>query len=76
MGIFPGGGKIIEQVVPIDNIDQLTCQDKFKGSIDEHGTCLIRVRVDPSNPDKVELLRLNYIHRGAKSDGRAFTPTP
>jgi len=73
MGIFPSA-KEIEQIVPIENIDPLTCRDKFKGDVDEHGVCLIRVRMQPNEPDKAELLRLNYISRGAKSDGRAYAP--
>jgi len=73
MGIFPTGPREIEQIVPVENIDPLTCRDKFKGDVDEHGVCLIRVRMHPSEPDKAELLRLNYISRGSKPEPKYVT---
>lgn len=61
MGILPGGKTIIEEIIPIRNIEATTCKEKLKGAIDEHGNCLIRIRVDPSNPNKTELLKIGYV---------------
>lgn len=62
MALWPGGGKsIIEEIVPIRNIEATTCKEKLKGSIDEHGNCLVRIRLDPDDPNRAELLRIGYV---------------
>jgi len=64
MPIFPGKKKVItEETIPIYDIDPTTCREKFKGDVDEHGTCLVRIRTDTDNPDRAELLRLVYYAR-------------
>lgn len=57
------GRKVIEEVIPISNIDPVTCREKLKGDINEHGFCLVRIRQDVGNPEKAELLRMIYLNR-------------
>jgi len=66
MGILPSKGRVIEEIVPLTDIDPLTCREKLKGDIDEHGVCLVRIRSEPDQPDKAELQRMLYVGRGAK----------
>ena len=63
MGILPSA-RVVEEVIPIRDVDPLTCREKFKGDVDENGTCLVRMRHDLNNPDKAELQRMRYIGRG------------
>jgi len=60
LGIIPGKRTIIEETVAIPNVDPVICS-KLHGAVDEHGRCLIRIRVDSSNPDRAELLKINYV---------------
>ena len=61
MGLLPGGSKVIEEIIPIPNIEATTCREKLKGAIDEHGNCLIRIRTDPNEPTRAELLKIGYV---------------
>lgn len=60
-----GGKKTIEEVVPIRDVDPITCKEKLKGDVNEQGVCLVRIEVDTKNPDEAKLLRLKYMGRGA-----------
>lgn len=53
--------KKVEQVVKISNIDPVTCKSLLKGEVDEDGSCLVRIKYDPSKPSEVELERIEYV---------------
>ena len=52
--------KIVEDILPISGIDKVTCETKLKGAYDEHGRCLIRIRLG-KDPNKAELEKIEYI---------------
>jgi len=63
MGIIPKKGRVVEEVIPIAGLDPITCREKLKGDVDEKGTCLVRVRLDPGDPNRASLERLIYSGR-------------
>jgi hypothetical protein len=53
-----GKPKTVDTLVKLENIDPVTCKEFFKGEVDEHGSCLIRVRLDR---EKAELQEVKYV---------------
>ena len=58
--------KKIEETLALEDIDPVTCQTVLKGEIDKYGRCIVKVKVDPNNPNRVELEKLKFVEIGHK----------
>ncbi len=65
MGLIPGRKEVVEHVIPLSEIDEVTCREFFKGDIDpETHQCITRLELDTSNPDKATLLKVKLVRPG------------
>jgi len=64
MGIIPAKKEVVEEIISLSDIDEVTCREKLKGDIDPEGRCVVRVRLDPNKPSVAELLQIRYTKTG------------
>ena len=70
-----GKDKIVEEYLDMPDVDPMICKTKFKGAIDEHGMCRVRIETNPDEPDITIMRRLDYIPRGGtRSEERPPAP--
>jgi hypothetical protein len=58
--------KRIEETLALENVDPVVCQEVLKGQVDKYGRCMVKARVSPDNPNKVELESIKLVEMGSK----------
>jgi hypothetical protein len=61
-----GRKKKIEEMLALENVDPYVCQEALKGEVDKYGRCMVRAKISPDNPNKVELESLRLVEGGPK----------
>lgn len=74
VSIRGGEEKIVEEAIPIENVDPTVCTEKLKGDVDDYGRCVIRLKLKGDEPDRAELLRLKFA--GASKGPSRQPPSP
>jgi hypothetical protein len=58
--------KRIEETLALENVDPIVCQEVLKGEVDKYGRCMVKAKISPDNPNKVELESLKLVEMGPK----------
>jgi hypothetical protein len=58
--------KRIEETLALENVDPVVCQEVLKGEVDKYGRCMVKAKISPDNPNKVELESLKLVEMGSK----------
>jgi hypothetical protein len=61
-----GRKKRIEETLALENVDPVVCQEVLKGQVDKYGRCMVKAKISPDNPNKVELESLKLVEMGPK----------
>jgi hypothetical protein len=61
-----GRKKKIEETLALENVDPIVCQEVLKGEVDKYGRCMVKAKISPDNPNKVELESLKLVEMGSK----------